>query len=104
MGTAFLYQCSSCGYQTESSGKLDFGMVGVVEPFICSDCKELVDILICSIEEIQNQNPKTLLCSNCKSKNIIKWKTLNRPCPKCGGKMNKSGDLVIHWDQKATFA
>jgi len=98
MGTAFLYKCSSCNYQAQSSGKLDAGMMGIVEPYICNDYKELIDILVYSLNGLDNQEPHTLCCRNCNSINITKWKTPKRPCPKCGGKMNKSNEYTILWD------
>jgi len=34
MDSSYIYKCSKCGYEKESSGALDWGFRSVVEPHI----------------------------------------------------------------------
>jgi len=105
MGTSFLFVCNNCGYEKQSSGKLDRGFEAVVKPYICYDCKELEDILVGHVGQIfepdnipDELDPSEFYTCSCGSKNIIEWDTKKRPCPKCGTKMNKSNSEIIMWD------
>jgi len=103
MGSSYTFTCTNCGYQAESSGKLDSGMMAVVEPYICNNCNELTDVLVGEFgykidkSDLADDKKDYYLCSNCSSQNITLWDTKLKPCPKCGGKMKK-GQEVIMWD------
>jgi len=46
MGTHYLFGCSNCGYTAEVSGGKDCGFFATVRTMLCTDCRELVDVLI----------------------------------------------------------
>jgi NADH pyrophosphatase NudC (nudix superfamily) len=113
MGTKSTYKCNSCGYQAMVSGGTDKGMHAVTGTYICESCMEIVDVCIGEYgqeftrEEAQIRKNKSgtsldfYVCPGCGSdKNLVRWSARNRPCPKCGGKMEKDldGGLVMLWD------
>ena len=80
MGTSYTFTCNKCGYQVESSGKLDYGMLAVVEPHICRDCNELSDVVVGTYGHktdkkgiIADAELNYYKCCNCKSDNITVW-------------------------------
>ena len=88
MGTSKEYICSSCHYKAIVCGGQDAGMIGTVETYLCHKCKRLSDVLVWSAQDFPGIIPEDeLKCYECKSKTIEIWDTKNRPCPKCGGKM-----------------
>lgn len=103
MGSSYTFTCTNCGYQEESSGKLDSGMMSVVEPHICNDCNEITDVLVeeyghkIDKSDLANKKKDYYLCSTCSSENIILWDTKLKPCPKCETKMKK-GQEAFMWD------
>jgi predicted SprT family Zn-dependent metalloprotease len=46
METSFTYKCNKCSYEVLTSGKLDSGMLAVVDTYICKACNEIVDVCI----------------------------------------------------------
>ena len=95
-----------------SSGGKDYGMLAVVDTYICKSCKVIVDVGIgeygqtYSKEEVlikKNKSDTDLdfyQCPECGSdKNLFKWNKSKRPCPKCDGQMVKdiAGEFVM-WD------
>lgn len=105
MGSTFLFTCKKCGYQKESSGKLDYGFTSVVKPYICKRCNELVDVLVGYKAEIFEPNKipdefgkSDFYTCKCGSKGITEWDTVKQPCPKCGNKMDRSDSFKILWD------
>jgi len=109
MGTKYMFKCNKCGYQVMSSGGNDYGSFSVVDTYICTKCKEVVDVCVGEYgqtytqEEIllKHKSEKELdffMCPECGSdKNLVKWNKSKRPCPKCDGKMEKD-DIVALWD------
>jgi hypothetical protein len=105
VGTSYLFRCNHCGYAVESSGQLDFGMLAVVEPYICSDCKELTDVLVGVRGEVfpfdklsAKQKRELYRCDKCKSRKIEKWDAQKQSCPKCGKRMKKDDTPTMSWD------
>lgn len=105
MGQIYRYKCTNCNYEVETSGKKDFGMIAVVRPYICNDCKIITDVLIGETGKVFNKGKLTndqkdfYKCSNCKGENIIVWNNKKKPCPKCGNKMKKDPKKpMIMWD------
>ena len=110
MGSLYTYQCHSCEYTVESSGKLDYGFTAVIKPYICTDCKEVCDVLVV---EMGHEIPKEILgdfvdeeeleeyysCPECKGKSLVLWNPSYRKCPKCNGRMtvDKSKGILM-WD------
>ena len=102
MGTLFRFQCSGCEYAATVSGGRDVGMWAVIKTMTCSDCSEVVDVLIGSLgqdgptgdsESDENLNK----CPHCGGRNVRPW-TRSYPCPKCGGNMVKSKQAEVLWD------
>lgn len=98
MGMRFTYTCNSCGYQSVSSehGKADRGFFNEVEPMVCADCKEVVQVVTGKAKEMGGEIIEKVEkeCPHCKGKNVSAW---NGACPKCGGAMNKEGEQIL-WD------
>ena len=46
MGTTYVFKCTQCDHEIESSGKLDYGMETVVEPYKCDSCNDIVDVKV----------------------------------------------------------
>jgi DNA-directed RNA polymerase subunit RPC12/RpoP len=105
MGQSYTFKCTKCDYEVESSGKKDWGMIAVVEPYICNDCREVRDVRIGEYgKEIfpedlsKGQEKDYYRCHHCGGKNITKWNTQTKPCPKCGSRMKKDPSTIIYWD------
>lgn len=111
MGTSFTYKCNKCDYQVLTSGQLDFGMIAVVDTFICKSCKAIVDVTVgeygkvftkkeVALKLIKSENDLDFYCCpDCGSeKKLVKWNNKIRPCPCCDGEMAEdSGDFIL-WD------
>jgi hypothetical protein len=112
MGTKFSFECPACDYSVVVSAGVDFGMVAVVQPMLCSDCQEITDVIIGEEGEIYPRQPLKLgeprlyltkhidsdefyVCSNCKKDHLSDWK--NNECPKCNGTMKNVGEAML-WD------
>ena len=112
MGTCFTYKCNKCSYEVMTSGKLDYGMLAVVDTLICKFCKSIVDVCVgehgqtYTKEEVLRDKGKLefdmkfYLCPDCGSgEQLIKWSKWKRPCPKCDGKMEKDAQSeIVMWD------
>ena len=105
MGQWYTFKCSKCDYEVRSSGEKDCGMLAVVEPYICNDCRKITDVQIGEIgmvisPELLNadQEKDYYRCHHCGGKNITKWNTQTKPCPKCGSRMKKDLSTIISWD------
>ncbi len=51
MGQWYLFKCPSCHYETECSAGPDRGMYAAVEPMICTDCKEVHNVVTGEFEK-----------------------------------------------------
>lgn len=115
MGTKYQYNCSNCVYSVGCSGEIDYGYFGVVNSYICYDCKEVVDVNIglmmqvIDANNIESELKKNQLsellkpeefytCPECHSKNITIWSKTNYACPKCNSKMQIDYEKVMMWD------
>ncbi len=97
MGTRYLFKCTNCNYKVESSGGKDSGFMVTVETHICRFCNEITDVEVeLHSEEASDKN--LFKCNNCGSKNINKWDTKKKPCPKCGCEMRNDNTLIVEWD------
>ena len=104
MGTLYIYKCGQCNHEVESSGKLDYGMMAVVKPYICSSCNDVVDVLVGECGSIL---PKEMIpadreeefncCPDCGKKELTEWGSGKYPCPKCENKMIQDG-VALLWD------
>ena len=107
----YKYVCESCEYDVQSSSDIDFGMMAVVEPHTCLDCKIVTSVLIGSYGIMYNPHNDNLSlfseeeiasffkCEKCDGENIKPWSKYNRRCPKCNERMkeDKNG-ITVCWD------
>lgn len=106
MGSRYQFKCTKCDYTAHSSGNRDCGFFAVVQPYICNDCKEVIDVQIGEFGKVippeklnEEQKKDYYRCYDCKGTNLTLWDPHNRLCPKCGGKMKKDSDEpVLLWD------
>lgn len=91
MATLFEYKCKSCGYVVNANPKgHDMIMSGYLYSYLCKDCKEIVDVV-----SPYEEKPKKIICPDCGSENLKKWNPKTGKCPKCGGKMEKTGIVLM---------
>ena len=100
MGQSYYFECPSCNYSVTASDGVDCGFVAVVQSMICTDCTEVVDVLIGErgkvfARDICTQEDKFYICPKCKKDHLSEWE--NKECPKCGQIMENEG-LGILWD------
>jgi len=112
MGKSYTYTCPNCGYSVLTSAGHDRGMLAETDTYICTSCKEIVDVCVgvfgqtFSKEEVKTGNLESkhelgfYRCPLCNSgEHLVLWDTLKKPCPKCDEKMRKAeGGEVILWD------
>jgi ribosomal protein L37AE/L43A len=113
MVTNYTFRCDKCGYEVMTSSGHDYGMLAVVDTYICKSCENFVDVCVGEYgqtytkEEIIQRKDKSAnevkfyICPDCGSvEQLVKWSRWKRPCPKCDVKMEKdlSGESVICWD------
>ena len=104
MGTTYVFKCTQCDHESESSGKLDYGMETVVEPYKCDYCNDIVDVKVGNFgrkilkEELPEGFERICYrCPECDGKQITPWDEKMYPCPKCDHKMENIGPS-INWD------
>lgn len=111
MGTMYKFRCDKCGYEVMSSGGHDYGMLAVVDTYICKSCKKIVDVTVGEYgvtytkkDILTKKNKETdlefYICPECEVEtHLVKWNKSKRPCPKCEGKMEKDvhGEIMM-WD------
>ena len=108
-----MYKCPGCGYQAAASGGKDLGMHAVTDTYTCASCREIVDVCIGEYgqeytrEEAHASKGKSgigldfWVCPGCGSdSNLVRWNDSQRPCPRCGQKMEKDldGGTIMMWD------
>ena len=112
MGTSYTFRCNKCNYSVQTSGKLDYGLLAVTNPYVCNSCKQIVNVLVGLRGEIfleerikkkeypeENYDFKFYLCPVCGADTITEWDTRRKPCPKCDGRMRiDKNDGMIMWD------
>jgi hypothetical protein len=101
MGTAYSFECPSCGYSAEVCGGTDSGFGVTLRTSTCADCNAIVDVIIGGPRFLggkpsEMDNPNVGRCSKCEGKSVKPWKR-SRPCPKCQSGMKK-GNKLIMWD------
>ena len=112
MGQSFKYNCTNCNYTVMTSAGLDYGMVAVVETYICKKCQNIVDVLVgeygnvITREEIQKHPDKInpdlnfYKCPECDDDSaLVRWDIQKRPCPRCDCGMDRDpkGESLL-WD------
>ena len=102
MGTTFTFKCPKCGTLLSSSDGRDYGFIAVIEPMICDDCNQLVDVLIGTCGTAgPTGNPeydKDLnICPQCRGTNLKPW-SKNHPYLNCGTNMRISDEPEMFWD------
>ena len=101
LGSAFSFECPSCGYTAEVSGGRDLGMFVVVRTCTCGDCHRLVDVIIGYVGQdggigVPKYDRALDRCPECDGTNLVPWSEA-WPCPRCGSSMIQ-GDTLILWD------
>ncbi|MCM8817757.1 MAG: hypothetical protein NC913_09685 [Candidatus Omnitrophica bacterium] len=112
MGTKYQFTCRQCGYTEVVSGGKDCGMFAVVKTFNCYNCMKTVDVFvgvfgkeykdIANLKKAMGTTKEIIKdfrkCPEClKSDCLVEWNSKRRPCPKCGGKMQKGKEILL-WD------
>ena len=86
-------------------------MMAVTDTYICTECKEIVDVLVGQYGEIYIPDPPTgevsenndsdyNKCPECETgKHLVEWNTRKKPCPRCDGRMkvDPNGPVIL-WD------
>lgn len=91
MGKYKEYKCKNCGYTVYANPKgKDMLMMGEVHNFLCPECKEIVDVLY-----PYGKKPEKIVCPECGSENLQKWNPVKGKCPKCGGKFEETGMIMM---------
>ena len=91
MATYYEYKCKKCGYAKAANPKgKDMVMMGEVHHYLCSDCKEIVDVLY-----PYGDKPEKIVCPECGSENLKKWNPKTVKCPKCGEGMEKTDTVLM---------
>ena len=101
MGTAYSFECPSCGYRAQVCGGTDSGFAVTLRTSTCADCSTVVDVIVGGPaffggKPSPTDDPDVGRCPDCKGKNVKPWKH-SRPCPKCQSRMKK-GEVLIKWD------
>jgi len=107
MGYKQSWICPICNYKAFTSGEPDRGFRISTNTYVCVDCKTINDL------EIEKREPKLINergqmtgkisedqeCKECGGKQFELWDNLNRPCPKCGTKMQPDPNgMRMNWD------
>ena len=91
MATYFEYKCKKCGHTVNANPKgKDIVMMGEVHHYLCSECKDVVDVLY-----PYGEKPEKIVCPECGSGNLKKWNPKTGKCPKCGGEMEKTDTVLM---------
>ena len=103
MGSKYTFVCPKCSATQYSSEGRDYGFVAVIQPMICDDCDELVQVLIGKMGNVgPSGDPEFDInlntCSECKGKNLRIWPS-DHPCLNCGTSMEISDHgPIVDWD------
>jgi hypothetical protein len=100
MGTWYLFECESCGYQAEVSGGDDAGMLVCTTTVACETCAKLYDVVTerRSWEAAEsNEGPQEPRCPKAQRHRIRLW-SYPGPCPRCGESIRNWGGVVTQWD------
>jgi len=99
MGAKYTFKCNKCDYSTLISGQPDFGMIVKTNTYICTKCKEVVDVAIGYTTGRKVKDKYIGKCPICNSdKHLIEWDNKKRPCPKCDGVLERSKGKDMLWD------
>jgi hypothetical protein len=102
MGSIYEFHCTGCDYEFEASDGEDCGFTAYVHSMVCEDCQEVANVVTGPTpgahgeyaEELRRHAGK---CPECRGSSLAKWDS-SKPCPKCGGSVTKSEDVLICWD------
>ena len=91
MATYFEYKCKDCGHIVNASPKgKDMVMMGEVHHYLCSECKDIVNVLY-----PYGKKTEKVECPECGSDKLKKWNPKTGKCPKCGGDMKKTENILM---------
>ena len=82
------------------------GMFAVVQPYICNDCRVVIDVKIGEYGKVippekldEEQKKSYYRCYECNGTNLTLWSSKCRQYPQCGGRMQQDSDIpYILWD------
>lgn len=102
MGSTYKFECPDCHYSVEVSGRLDYGFFAVVKTMTCTNCQELVDVLVGKNGPVgptgdPEYDRKLNICPDCKGTDVHPWPE-SHPCPRCDGLMTSDGEITVLWD------
>ena len=110
MGTMSFYKCKKCNYEVEIVAGYDFGMIAVLETYICKDCNIITDVEVgehgikilkkdIKNSQFNNDYKDFYKCNKCSGENLQLWNTKLKKCPKCRTKMAINYDKPFtKWD------
>lgn len=87
-----IFRCQECGYETEIYEGRGF-MGQHIEAMSCPDCRNIVPLVVGGVIGDAAPSFNSLvgrLCLRCGSDRIHRWDM--HTCPKCGGKMQPTGE------------
>lgn len=87
-----IFRCKECGYETVIYEGRGF-MGQHIEAMACPDCRNIVPLVVGGVIGDAAPSFNSLvgrLCLRCGSDRIHKWDM--HTCPKCGGRMQPSGE------------
>ena len=90
MATEYLFHCPNCHYKASVSESADRTYIVELEPMICLDCNELMNVITANIRTGNHRSTVVRVCELCRGKNLKAW---TRECPKCGEDLDQ-GPLV----------
>lgn len=97
MGIWQNFKCDSCGYAAQVSGGADCGFDVRTVTILCSECRELMDVVVGTPLETEatalRRRPQ---CSRGPAHRVRLWEAPG-PCPRCGTAMT-AGAVVALWD------
>jgi hypothetical protein len=105
MGERYQFKCERCGLSAVVSGGPDSGFLTETKTVFCRTCGILQDIVTWVNEDDLKLMPPsardefkvTNTCGECKSADLVDWGK-GGACPKCGGSIQKNGNLMELWD------
>ena len=98
MGTRYQFSCGACGFDVETSGGFDIGMVAATQTISCQDCRSLVDVHAGDAPTTTPEDVATmaLCCPESPRHKVAHWNHPD-PCPKRGKTMTR-GPSTMLWD------
>jgi hypothetical protein len=73
-------------------------MVCLTQTVRCEVCRELLDVVVSDVPtDRPEQDVRQIRCEKCRGLTLKRWRHPG-PCPKCGHRSLKRGELIMIWD------